>query len=112
MDEEWRADGLDVVLLEHPHHITVGPNPDIASPRLCSSRSTSHAATNSDSARLAKAWAWIWPTLPQPTSAVRTRVHPLASIGKILAAIRRRNASDSAISSMPFIPSSMLIQPW
>ena len=27
------------------------------------------------------------------------------------ATIRRRNASDSAISSMPFMPSSMLIQP-
>ena len=31
--------------------------------------------------------------------------------GKYVAAMRLRNASDSAISSMPFMPSSMLIQP-
>src|SRR5262249_14726292 len=34
-----------------------------------------------------------------------------ASPGKYFATIRRRNASDSAISSRPFMPSSMLIQP-
>ena len=32
--------------------------------------------------------------------------------GKWRATIIRKNARDSAISSMPFIPSSMLIQPW
>src|SRR4051812_36432223 len=41
------------------------------------------------------------------------RFHPRGEIcfPKYCSTIRRRNASDSAISSIPFIPSSMLIQP-
>ena len=38
-------------------------------------------------------------------------VHPWPQSGKYIALMRLRNASDSAISSMPFMPSSMLIQP-
>ena len=41
----------------------------------------------------------------------RTRSTSSAHSGKYCATIRRRNASDSAISSMPFMPSSMLTQP-
>ena len=41
------------------------------------------------------AWAWIME----------------AGAGKYWSTIRRRNARDSAISSIPFMPSSMLIHP-
>src|SRR5438105_4516053 len=44
-------------------------------------RSQSQTATKSDSGNAQSAVAWIWPTLPQPISAVRTAF--IASPGKI-----------------------------
>ena len=50
--------------------------------------------------------------LAAANSAVRTRSIGDPQSGKYCRLIRRKNASDSAISSIPFMPSSMLTQPW
>ena len=66
-----------------------------------------------DELRLRQAGQRAGVDLPDLAAADEGGSHPPHQFpsGKYLAHIRRRNASDSAISSMPFMPSSMLIHP-
>ena len=106
-------DRLDAGLREHRRHVGVRPH---AVPRrrtpAARSRSTSQTATNSDSGKRRER---LGVDLADLAAADQGGPHSVSSSltpGKYFALIRRRNASDSAISSMPFMPSSMLTQPW
>ncbi len=75
------------------------------------SRTGSQAATNSDSGKLLKRRRVDLTDLATANQRGSHGVHEHQYPGKYLAPIARRKASDRAISSMPFIPSSMLTQP-